>query len=395
MKLTQAKVRALKLKAGQTEAFHFDDDIPGFGVRLRDGGSATWIFQYRLPGLQRRMTLGNVSAVPAGEARKIASQHYGRVLQGQDLAAEKARARDEAASTFGSLMRRFLERQRSRLRPRSYEETERYLLKHCAAFHKLPLVRIDRRMVSERLKGIADESGPVAADRARAALSAFFAWTIREGEPVENPTIGTNTQSTAKPRDRVLTDAELRSVWRALPDSDFGAIVKLLILTGQRRDEIADLCWSEIDMERGVISLPSDRTKNKLPHDVPMSGAVLAILGAIPQREGRDLVFGQGQGGFSGWSNSKEWLDEAAPLAHWTLHDLRRTVATGMGELGVQPHIIEACLNHISGHRRGVAGVYNRAVYATEKTRALALWAEHVAAVVEDRKARVVPLKTA
>jgi integrase len=390
MKLTKARVATLKLKSGQPEAFFFDEDIPGFAVRLRSVGSATWVYQFRLGRQQGRMTLGRVSAMPVDAARKIASAHYGKVLQGQDPRVNDKRP---DVGTFKTLMDRFLERQRKRIRPRSYEETERYLTKHWGPFHKHALTKIDRKMVSERLAGIAENHGPVAADRAKAALSTFFAWAMREGEPVDNPTIGTNKYYEGKPRDRVLTADELRAVWQALPARDFGDIVKLLILTGQRRDEIAALRWSEIDLERGVISLPGERTKNHLPHEIPLAGAARAILEAIPQRHGRDLVFGQGQGGFSGWGKPKEKLDEAVPIAPWRLHDLRRTCATGMHELGVLPHVVEATLNHISGHRAGVAGVYNKAVYAAEKRQALDRWAEHVTAIVEGRASNVTPLR--
>jgi integrase len=388
MKLTKRGVETLELKSGQAEAFYFDDDIPGFGVRLRAGGAANWIFQFRLARQQGRITIGRVSAIPADAARRTASQYYGSVLRGED-----PRVKDSAdGGTFKTLLDRFLERQRRRTRPRTYRETERYLTQHWAPFHRLPLAKIDRKMVSDRLAGIAEDH-PVAADRAKAALSTFFVWAMREGELTDNPTIGTNRHYEGKPRDRVLTTVELKAVWKALPEGSFGDIVKLLILTGQRREEIAGLRWSEVDLDRALISLPGERTKNHLPHDVPLSDAARAILEANPRRYEIETVFGQGHRGFSGWSRCKERLDKAAAIAPWRLHDLRRTCATGMGELGLLPHVVEAALNHVSGARRGVAGTYNRAVYAAEKRQAMDRWADHLMAIVEDRESNVTPMR--
>ena len=162
----------------------------------------------------------------------------------------------------------------------------------------------------------------------------MFAWAIGEGLAETNPVNGTNKASESKSRERVLSDAELAAIWKAAPDNDYGRIVKLLMLTAQRREEIGGLAWSEIDKARKLIALPPERTKNSRPHDVPLSDAAMAVLEALLQRVGRALVFGIGKGGYSGWSRSKEALDGAAKLAPWTLHDLRRTAATRMADLG-------------------------------------------------------------
>jgi integrase len=226
---------------------------------------------------------------------------------------------------------------------------------------------------------------------------------MTEGLVDANPVVGTRRHEEAE-RDRVLTNDELRTIWAALENDHYGAIVKLLALTGQRKGEIAGLQWSEI--KDGSIELSGERTKNHRPHTVPLSEPAHAILAAQPKRTDndgtvRDLIFGFGEGPFSGWSGCKEALDarvtEAAgrPLDEWVLHDLRRTVATRMADLGVQPHVIEAVLNHQSGHKRGVAGIYNRSTYEREKTAALELWGEHLMAVVQRRKSKVVPLRQA
>ena len=197
--------------------------------------------------------------------------------------------------------------------------------------------------------------------------------------------VGTNKQAETS-RERVLTDAELAKIWMAAPATDYGRIVRLLMLTAQRRDEIGGLRWAELhslkDFARALIALPSERTKNSRAHDVPLSRSALSALEAQPGIMGRAAVFCGGDDGFSNWSKSKAALDAVAGVTSWTLHDLRRTAATRMSDLGVAPHVVEAVLNHVSGHRAGVAGIYNRSAYAAEKRAALDLWANHVAVIV-------------
>jgi len=398
MKLTQASIERLALPAGKSEAIIFDDDVPGFGLRLRAGGSRTFIVQYALGGRQRRMTIGTAKILDAVKARQTARNLLAKVRLGYDPAAERTEARVHASDEpLGAIIGRFLARQERRLRSRTYIDARRYLERYWKPLHELHVASISRATIAARLGKIASEHGPVSADRARAILSSFFAWAIGEGLCDTNPVVGTNKHfNGAKSRDRVLTDRELAVIWKALPDSDYGAIVRLLILTGQRREEIGALRWSEVDFEGREIALPPARTKNNRPHDVPLSKPALAILQSRPARAGRDLVFGDGprarngeppgpEGGFQGWSKCKAALDKQTSLiGSWRLHDVRRTVATRMAELGVQPHVIEAVLNHVSGHKAGVAGVYNRSSYATEKRQALDFWGKHVEALTAD-----------
>jgi integrase len=180
-----------------------------------------------------------------------------------------------------------------------------------------------------------------------------------------------------------LTSDEIAIVWRALASDDFGDIVRLLLLTGQRREEIGGLLWREVDLDAGKITLSPHRVKNGRAHIVPLSAPALAVIEAR-RRNGRDYVFGRGEGGFSGWSRCKERLDRRiGHLPSFVLHDIRRSVATGMGDLGIQPHVVEAVLNHISGHKAGVAGIYNRNTYEFEKRAALERWANHVETVTK------------
>ena len=314
--------------------------------------------------------------------------------------ARSSRAR--ATETFGAVLRPYLAHKKSAVRLRTYEQIERHLSTQAKRLDGLQLANIDRRDIAALLTEIATDSGPSAANRFRASLSAFFAWAMREGLVDSNPVINTNKASENGARVRVLSDSELRSIWNVLGDDAYGVIVKLLALSGQRREEIGWLRRSEVDLDKAVISLPAERTKNKRPHDIPLSSPALAILEdwlARSEGDGEQHVFGKGaKAGYQGWSGSKELLDQriaeaGKPLLNWTLHDLRRTMSTRMhDELGIAPHIVEAILNHISGHRAGVAGTYNRAIYANEKTAALALWGDHLLATVEGRAGKIVPL---
>ena len=204
----------------------------------------------------------------------------------------------------GELVSSYLEFQRGQLRDRSYVEVERYLDRYAKPLHGLPAMAVDRKRIADLLDTIAKEHGSISANRARTNLSALFAWAMRKGLHDQNPVIATEKRK-EKSRHRVLTDPELATVWNTLGEGDYADIVRLLILTGQRASEIGDLHWSEIDFDRDLISLPAERTKNARPHDVPMSGSVRDILKARPRSDARDLVFGFGAGGFSGWGSPR------------------------------------------------------------------------------------------
>jgi integrase len=387
MKLTKVNIARVTVPRGKSETIEFDDDVPGFGLRVRVGGSATWIFQYRQGTKQRRISLGSASAISAQNARERASQLHARVRLGQDPAGQKIESRARAVETFGSVLRPFLLHKKAALKPRTYVEVERHLLVNAKRLHGLQVDAIDRRTVAALLAELATGKSSTVANHVRASLSAFFSWSMRQGLGEANPVIGTGRAVANSSRDRVLTDDELRSIWAALGNDHYGDIVRLLALTGQRRDEIGSLRWHEVDFDKAVIALPVERTKNHKLHDIPLSAAALTIIKNQPRLTGRECVFGSGANGYSGWSKSKEALDariaDNGAIPAWRLHDLRRTVSTRMhDDLGIAPHIVEAVLNHISGHRAGVAGTYNRATYSKEKAVALTRWAKHLLAIV-------------
>ncbi|MGY3240024.1 integrase [Bradyrhizobium sp. USDA 4448] len=266
-------------------------------------------------------------------------------------------------------------------------ENERSLRRYFKPLHRFAAINITRSMVAKQLAAIRGERGPIAADRSRAHLQKFYSWAIAEGLAETNPVAGTN-RTGSKSRDRVLTEQEIAAIWKALGDDDHGSICKLLMLTGARREEIGALARREINFTDKQIELPGSRTKNGLDHIIPLSRTALAILKGREHREGSDYVFGRGEGGFSGWSKSKERLEQKLPdLEPWVLHDFRRTLSTIMHErLGVPPHIVEAVINHVSGAKSGVAGVYNRALYLEEKRAALQKFADFIERLVAHQK---------
>jgi integrase len=404
MKLDDKTAKALRLPEGRSELIVFDNKLTGFGVRLRAGGARSWIVQYRLGRQQRRKTIGSVETLSAGVAREAAKRDLAAVELGDDPQADVAAERRLAVQTLEGVAARFLRHQQGRLKIRSYQEVDRHLRLHWAPLMRLPVHAVARRDVACRLGEIKAERGGYAANRARATLSALFGWAIREGLAETNPVIGTNKATEELSRDRVLSDVELVAIWRACRGDHYGMIVRLLMLTGQRRDEVGAMAKAEIDLNAHKWTIPATRTKNGRVQEVQLSDPALAILKAAIEREGREdrnAIFGENaDSSFSGWSRAKLALDRrianatGAPLAAWRIHDLRRTTATRMADLGVQPHIVEAVLNHVSGSKAGVAGVYNRAAYAAEKRQALDLWAAHVEAIVAGLSgSNVVPLR--
>jgi integrase len=395
MEFTQSAVDRFKIETGKAEHIEFDDGMPGFGLRVRVGDKKqhrTFIAQYKIGSKHRRITLGNAAKVTLADAQKRAKIIFGKVADGKDPANEKAVARQVASHTLGAKIADYLAAKQPSMKPRSYDETKRHLENHWKPLHGLALASIGRANVAAQVSTVAKDSGPVAANRSRASLSAFFRWAIGEGLCDHNPVAGTNKQEEAGPRERSLSDAEAAAVWLTAPDNDYGRIVQLILLTGCRRDEIGSLQWPEIDLKEKTIALPGERTKNKQPHVVPLSDMAIAILKQIPRRATRDFVFGAGKGGYSGWSKSKAEMDKAAKLKEaWTLHDLRRTVRTGLGKLGVQPHVAEAALNHLPPK---LIRTYDRNTYAAEKRDALDKWAAHLKiAIAQANGANVTALR--
>ena len=400
LRLNARNANAQELEDDEKEKFFWDNELTGFGLRLRreDEGSRLhrcWIAAYRLKGRYRRMTIGDYPKVSAEEARVAARKIFGRVAHGEDPMAERQAQRLGAARTLRAVIDDYLAMKQATLRPASLRGARLYLLGgYFKPLHASAIPDITRGDVAVRLNAIIRDSGPITARAARAALSAFFAWAWKQGIVELNVVAGTEDPGPGESRERVLKDAELAAIWRACGEDDYGKIIRLLMLTGCRRDEIGGLQRTEIGKdEKGkpIITLPAERVKNKRTHTLPLLPLVQSIIDSIEPRAGRDSLFGdRSSAGFTAWSAAKANLDSRLKgVAHWRIHDLRRTVATKMADLGVEPHVIEAAVNHQSGRKAGVAGVYNRSTYEKQIKIALAKWEDHLRSLIEGGRRKV------
>jgi integrase len=395
MKLDAKTLAGLILPEGKLEAIHFDERLPGHGVRLRrrrPGAPVrkTWITQYHVNGRNPRVTHGAVAKLTPGEAFEASRRILAQAALGGDPQAAKLARRQEV--TFRAVVADYLAVRAPELRPASLKVMRLYLTgDYFQPLHLRPISELAHPDLAFCLRAIERNRGASTASASRRALSTFFGWAAAEGllgrNPV-NPVVGTREPPRPRSRERVLTAAETIAIWRACRDNDHGRIVRLLMLTGARPSEVGGMCWSELNLDAGTWDLPAARSKNHRAHCLQLPAPALAIVRQVESR-GRDQLFGaRSVNGFSGWDNAKAALDRrlGVQVGPWQLRDIRRSVATGMADLGVAPHIIEACLNHYSGHRAGMAGVYNRSRYDQEVTAALARWNAHVVALVEGRK---------
>jgi integrase len=390
MRLTQRRIDALKCPAEKKDILVFDDEQKGLGVRATVGGGKSYVCQYRHGGLKRRVPLGSCSAISLAMAREAARGIMGDAAKGRDHASERKAAAMEAkrkaeASTLAQLIGQWealhLAGRRANYATAAVRTLKRVFAKHLDR----PAAGLDRASVVRTLDALAHEGKAQMAAMAARYGSALYGWALKRGSVEINPFALVPIAPIVR-RERVLSDEEIRRVWAATAGPGaFNGIVRTLLLTGARREEVAGMSWEELATDLSTWTLPSARSKNGLPHVVPLSPPTQVVLRSRPRLEGSNVVFAGERGVFSGWSKAKRRLDKDSGTRDWTLHDLRRTAATRLADLGVHPHIVEACLNHISGHKAGVAGVYNKASYAREKQRAFDVLGERVAAIVEGR----------
>jgi integrase len=400
MKLTAKAVAALMLPPGKNDAIFFDDDMPGFGYRLRKSGdkvNRSWVVQYRHAGQTRRITLGSAAVLSSEETRNEAKKILAQAALRQDPQSERKRRAAADRFTFSTLADQYLAAKQPDVRPRTFTEMQRYLEgPYFKVLHNMAADAITRRDIAARLLVITRERGAVSAARARSALTAMYSWAMEMGLTEVNPTIGTPQPKVAPPRARVLSDQELLAIWNTASDKDFGRIVKLLIGTGQRRSEVGGMAFNEIDFERSTWTIPAARAKNKREHQLPLGTLALDVIRSVPQIVGRDVLFGARARGFTGYAEGKRALDARLgdQVRKWTLHDLRRTVATRLCDIGIEPHVVEQILNHQSGHRGGIVGVYNKSKYERAVQNAVAMWDRHLRALLEGRDERkVIPIR--
>ena len=402
--LTEKAVRAARAKA--SEAFLWDGQLPGFGVRIKPpsaknpDGVKTFIVQYRVGPQTRRLKIGRYPAFRVEEARKRAIALLSEIGSGGDPSQRARRERAIQIDTVKATAAQFIDKHAKARGRRTWRETERIFNVYInPTLGRRPIRGVTRRDIIELLDNVADNRGPIMANRVLAAVRKLFNWAIARDIIEASPVVGIEKPGEETKRERVLTDGEIREVWNAAESIGYpyGHLAKALLLTGQRRAEVAGMRWAEVDAGEGVWTIPQERTKNKLAHEVPLSPAVRGLLASVPHVG--DCVFKTGRTGdkpLNSFTVAKERLDaailearntraqgerrgKAEPMPHWTLHDLRRTMRTRLSKLGVTPEIAERAIGHIP---TGVRAVYDRHQFHEEKRAALALWAQSLANIV-------------
>ncbi len=369
----------------------------GFGVRVTTGGARSFILNYRLRGREHRLTIGAWPDWPVLKAVREARILRQRVDRGENPLQD--RVPPPEMKTVATVLDDFIARYvRNKEKPlRSADEIE-------SAFTRLVKPRIGevgvyelrRSHIAEMVDWIEDKAGPVMADKCRAHVRKALSWYSERDDQFNLTAAFVRVEPRANPKERartrVLSDDEVRLIWPALGEAGtFGAMVKMLLLTAQRRDEVAHMSRNEIGKD-GIWTIPSERYKTKRPNHVPLSKAALALIEAQPEHSECDYVFpSRSKTPYSGFAKSKAKLDKAVlaamkaraktgtkvdPLPNWTLHDLRRTAKTLMVRSGVRPDISERVLGHVIA---GVEGTYDRHSYADEKREAL----EKLAAIID------------
>lgn len=365
-----------------------DGLVPGHRLIVHPSGEKTYALFARVNGKLVNHRIGSAAVLTLKRARAEAKSKLNLIAGGGDPRTVRQEATRAASETVEIVARRFIERH-AKVNNKTWEEVqwrlEREILPH---WGRLPISSITRRDVVALLDAIVDRGVPVTANRTLAVARKMFNWSVERSLIEVSPFDRIKKPAPEVKRDRVHTDSELALIWRSAETIGypFGPFTKLLILTGQRREEVAGMRRSELDPGLTMWTLPRERVKNNEPHQVPIVPWVQSILAALPRIEGSDFIFTTtGKAPISGFSKAKQALDVAiaslndgTPIPQWRMHDLRRSMASHMARLGVQLPTVEKILNHVSGSFGGVQGIYQRHDFANEKRQALEAWAQHL-----------------
>jgi integrase len=426
LKLTQAAVNNRKPPASGREDV-WDSQLPGFGLRIYASGLKTWQAFYRVDGKMVREKLGTLAQIPnVGDARELARRSMTTARAGAHPVEERRRKEEEdrrraeaeelrkkntlAAAIDRYLMDRPVDKSRKPMCAEYLSETIRTLEKNVkqSLLGKRPLDEITGDDIKQLVRGIAKDT-PSQANHTLAYLKAMLSWAVDQSLISKNPGDGVKMPAQEVERERALDHKEIRPFWLACDRIGwpFGPLAQLLLLTAQRRDELAHATWSEFDLDGRTWTIPGERTKNGRAHMVHLSALAIEILEELPRLASKKgWVFTTGLGGadtpVSGFGRGRERIGAAMAVisgeevAPFTLHDLRRSAATGMASLAIAPHVVDKILNHSSGKIAGVARIYNRFEYLPERKVALETWARHVENLVHpSTTSNVVPLAAA
>jgi integrase len=421
-RITKRAIDALiaEAKASEKPLLLWDSELTGFGAKAT-AGACSYIVQYRLGGRgapTKRLTLGKHGALTPDEARKRAKEELGKVAAGKDIAQERKDARAKLkAGTFRDLSEQWFategrQPKTGEWKSRRWKEVHAMLdqIVHPTLGRKVP-----DAITKNELAALIDKTKARShsiARRLHETLRPLFAWAFKRDAIKSNPMIGLDCPEPETPRDRVLYDTEIKALWQAATEQSwpFENVIKLLLLTGQRRDEVARMVWREVNLDKREWTIAKERAKNGKAHTVDLHPEAVASLdrlgepAAARRASDEEFVFSTtGRTPVSGYSKVKRRIDARMQeilgdaFQPWRIHDLRRTAATGMAALGFQPHVIERVLNHVSGAQGGLVSVYQRHEYRDERKRAIMAWGDKVMGLVsgEELPAKVVPLRVA
>ena len=377
-KLTPASLRKAQADAGADRTFFWDTKTPGFGLQVTAGGHKSFVIQYRAKGRSRRMAIDSVLGLEA--ARKRAKALLGEVAHGRDPLSERRAERAREQDTLQAVAESYFARDGKKLR--SVQKRQQALARLVyPTMGARPIADIRRSDIVRLLDRIEDENGPMMADLTLAYIRRVMNWHASRSDEFRSPIVRGMARTSAKERARarMLTDDELRAVWKAAAATagPFGAFIKFLLLTGARRREASDVAWDEI--QDGVWLLPAARNKVKQDLARPLSGAAQNLINGLP-RIGRYVFTFSGVKPLGGFTKFKACLDAACGVTDWTLHDLRRTARSLLSRAGISPDIAEMCLGHVL---TGVRGTYDRHAYHEEKKHAFEALAAQIARIVD------------
>jgi integrase len=406
--LTEIQISKLPNPAKRRELA--DGKVTGLYFVVQPSGARSWAVRYRADGKPAKLTLGPFPAVGLAEARRRAREELGKIAGGEDPASTKRTAReaaraaaaaesDRVSAVAAEFVKRAVTKRTGHRRISDSWAAERERLLRVEVLPKIGRKRIGdvtKTDIIGLLEGMVDRGSAVNANRLLAVLRRMFNWCISRGLVDKSPCDRLTPPAPETSRDRVLSDDEIRLVWKAFGrvGYPFGPMAQLLLLTGARLNEIASGRWNEIDLEAKTWTVSRERSKNGVAHELPLSDAAIGILKSLPRIGDRKdaLVFSTtGRTPVSGFSNAKEAIDrtmveargaDAEAIPHWVFHDLRRSAASGMAGIGIAPHVVEAALGHRSGTIKGVAAVYNRYSYATEQRQALDAWSRRLDSII-------------
>ena len=391
--ITDGAATKFKLPTDKEYEDHFDASHPGLALRVRKTGLKVWTYFFRLKNgkvVQRRMSFGPFPSVGVAEAHEAWRKARDMVQAGRDPTVADSKL---PVMSFEGVFEEWIKRDQIDKGNKSAKSIRDRFRNHILPAWQGRLISdIDRRAALDVIDAIADTGKVIMARRVFGHLHRLFVWAVGRGIIEVNPLQHAEKPGSETSRERVLSDAELVKVWNAADElsPSFRDAFRLLVLTGARKNEVSGLRWDEL--ADGVITLEGERTKNGQPHVIPLSSTARAIVTGREHKNGYTFP-GEYGGPITNWLTSKRKLDAVSGVDNWTIHDLRRTVATGLQKLGVQLVVTEAVLGHSGGSRGGIVKIYQRHDYAAEKAAALEAWAAHVMSLVEGSvRGKVLPI---